>query len=121
MNITNVNVTTRKMLKKLGSAITIVGLNIGKDGSEAFAEWCNSLAKFKSDDVKCYITKGEVMNRLYGLTGDNAYQNDLNIVSFDLNDFEKPVAMTMPRFEIGARWLDDIISNNLAHESRKCA
>ena len=38
MNLTLKNVTTKSEIAKLGSAITVVGLTIGKDGSEAFAE-----------------------------------------------------------------------------------
>ena len=114
MKVQYVDVTTKKMISKLGSAITIEGLSINKDGSEAFADWCHKLAKFKDKLPKCYVIKGKIMNTLYKLSGNRQYSNDLNIVCFDLNDFENPLAMTIPRFQIGARWLDDIIDNNRA-------
>ena len=113
-----IEVTTEKQIDKLGSAITIEGISLGKDGHEAVADWCDGLAKFKEAEPKAYLTKGRTMNMLYGLTGDNAYPDNCNIVSFDLDDFENYEALIMPRFRVGMRWLDDIVSNNLR---RQCA
>ena len=39
------------------------------------------------------------------------YSDDLNIVCVDLNDLENFNKIVLHRFEVGARWLDDIISN----------
>lgn len=116
MNLIFKNVTTKSEITKLGSAITIVGLTISKDGSEAFAEWCNNIAKFKTDNHVGYLIKGNVMNKLYHLTGDNAYPNDLNIISFALNDFVDSGKFVTSRFEIDAKWLDDIVDNNVMRE-----
>lgn len=116
MNLTLKNVTTKSEIAKLGSAITIVGLTIGKDGSEAFAEWCDNIAKFKTDNHVGYLIKGKVMNTLYHLTGDNAYPSDLNIISFALNDFVESGKFVMARFDIDAKWLDDIVDNNVMRE-----
>lgn len=117
MNLTLMNVTTKSQIKKLGSALTIVGLEIGEHGSEAFAKWCDKTAKFKSDNPVGYLIKGEVMNKLYGLNGRNAYPADLNIISFDLKDFLDPHSFVMARFQVDARWLDDIIDNNAARQA----
>lgn len=118
MNIEIVDVTTESQLDKLGSALTIEGL--AREGFEKFADWINERAGFKSDAVKCYVTSGSTMNDIYGLTGDNAYPSDLNIVSFDLDDMADYEKIVMKRFEIGARWLDDVISNNVSREE-ECA
>jgi hypothetical protein len=48
------------------------------------------------------------MNKLCKLTGNNAYPNDLTIFSIDKF---KCLAIT-----VGARWMDDIISNNARRE-----
>ena len=60
MNLILKNVTTKSEIAKLGSAITIVGLTIGKDGSEAFAEWCDNIAKFKTDNHVGYLTTSDL-------------------------------------------------------------
>lgn len=114
MNIEIVNVTTESQLDNLGSALTIEGL--ARESFAEFADWINERAGFKSDVVKCYVTSGSTMNNVYGLTGDNAYPSDLNIVSFDLNDMKDYEKIVMSHFDIGARWLDDIIANNIARE-----
>lgn len=116
MNTKLVSVTTRSQIEKLGSAITVEGLCPGPDGIGAFADWCHGVARAKKDPLLCHVIKGSVMNRAYGLTGSNRYDPDLNIVSFALEDFENPSAMVMPRFEIGARWLSDVVENNKARE-----
>ena len=114
MNIEIVNVTTESQLDNLGSALTIEGL--ANESFKKFANWINERAGFKSDTVKCYVTSGSTMNDIYGLTGDNAYPSDLNIVSFDLNDMKDYEKIVTKRFEVEARWLDDIIANNIACE-----
>lgn len=118
MKLNYVKTACKNDIENLGSAITIEGLAIGEDGSEAFADWCHELAKFKKPVPDCYVTTGEVMNEAYGLTGSNAYPDDTNIVSFKLEDFENYEKMIMPRFEISARWMDDIVSNNISRENR---
>ena len=53
------------------------------------------------------------MNDTYGLTGRNAYSDDLSIVSVtDINQMK----VTLPRFEVGGRWFDDIVDNNAMRE-----
>ena len=47
------------------------------------------------------------MNNLYNAD----YSDDLNIVCVDLNKLENFNKIVLRRFEVGARWLDDIISN----------
>ena len=56
---------------------------------------------------KIYVISGELMNRLYNA----GYPDDLNIVCVDLNDLEDFSKIVLRRFSVGARWLDDVISN----------
>lgn len=62
------------------------------------------------------IIKGKTMNDVYMLTGNNKYPDDCTIVSIKLEDMENSMAVVIPRFNIGARWLDDIVMNNATRE-----
>ena len=109
-------VTTKEQLDRLynDSALTWEGLS--EDSIEDAKNWILSLTGFKTDEVTAYVTKGREMNEFYGLTGDNAYPDDLTIVSFMLSDMENPEKLFIPRFEVGGRWFDDIVENNLRME-----
>ena len=49
------------------------------------------------------------MNDKYNLTDNNAYKEDLTIVSvIDIN----PLKIALKRFSVGGRWFDDIVDNN---------
>ena len=104
--------TTLEELNGLGSALTIEGL--AEDSIIDFVEWVKKYTKIKNENV--YIIKGKTMNDIYGLSGNNAYPDDLNLVSIKLEDMESYEAIIMPRFQIGARWFDDIVNNNLDRE-----
>lgn len=62
---------------------------------------------------------GAVMNNELNLTGDNRYPNDLIIASVRLEDMQKSSAIVIPRLAVGARWMDDVIGNNLIREREK--
>ena len=97
------------------SAFTIEGLRIDQESLDQLFAWIRKYTELKREMV--YVTDGRLMNESYGLTGDNAYPADLHIVSIVLDDFENLGALIGPRFEIGARWMDDIIENNLRREA----
>ncbi len=99
-------------LKALGSALTMEGLI--DEAIPDFLDWIKKYTPILKEDV--YITKGATMNKVLNLTGDNAYLDDLTIVSVRLEDMQNPNAVILPRFAVGARWLDDIINNNLMRE-----
>ena len=61
-----------------------------------------------AEGAKGYVTTGKVMNEICHLTGNNAYPDDLTIFSIDKY---KGLAIMF-----GARWMDDIISNNADRE-----
>lgn len=110
-------VTAKTEIEKLGSALTFEGLKEDDESLQEFIDWVKALTPLKRERI--YIIKGRIMNKYYHLTGDNAYQDECNIVSIDLNDMEHFSAVIMPRFQIGARWLDDIIANNVRREKEK--
>lgn len=111
-----IQVETKEMLDELykESALTFIGMRTDTDNIYAIINWINSYTKLKNEDI--YIIKGDLMNRIYGLTGDNSYQDNLNIVSIKLSDMEDSKKIVVPRFSVGGRWFDDIVDNNARHQ-----
>ena len=109
--IINVDSKTLEELVK-GSALTFEGL--AESSFDEFLDWVDDIAGLKTRRV--YVTKGSLANREWGLTGDNAYRNDLNIVSVKLDDMEDRNKIVMARFQVGARWMDDIHDSNIIRE-----
>lgn len=109
-------VTTKKEIEALKeqSALTMEGLTADEENLNAFENWIKQYTP--TDKVVFHIISGKLMSDSYHLTGDNRYPDDLTIVSVTGID-QGPIAI--PRFQIGGRWLDDVISNNLARERRK--
>ena len=97
-----IKVETKEQLKALNdcSAMTWEGL-IEEDFGAAL-DMCGA------EGAKGYVTTGKVMNEICHLTGHNAYPDDLTIFSID--KFKGLAIM------FGARWMDDIISNNADRE-----
>ena len=97
-----IKVETKEQLKALNdcSAMTWEGL-IEEDFGTAL-DMCGA------EGAKGYVTTGKVMNEICHLTGNNAYPDDLTIFSIDKY---KGLAIM-----VGARWMDDIISNNADRE-----
>ena len=115
-----IQVTTRQQLDELanGSALTFVGLIADDENLGAVAEWIKQHTKMIREDA--YIFDGGLMNREFGLTGDNAYpEGNCTFVCIKLEDLETPMALAIPRFQVGGRWLDDVISNDLRREQDK--
>lgn len=120
MNV--IKVTEKEQLDMLydDSACTLVGLE--ESSIRDMLEAMHSREYIEDDNlnVDVYIIKGCLMNDVYGLTGDNAYQDDLTIVCLPLK-FMKNIhrfAVTM-RFEYGFRWFDDVVDNNVRFEREK--
>ena len=115
-----IQVTDRKTLDELynESAFTIEGLSSDDESLGQLAEWVKNLTAFKREDF--YIIEGRTMNREYNLTGTNAYpETDCTLVCIKLTDLVKPLALTMPRFQVGGRWFDDVVDNNARREAEK--
>lgn len=119
INYNTIRVTDKEMLDKLynDSALTIEGFC--EESIPDFLDWINETAKTE-DNVNVYVIKGKVMNNEYGLTKDNAYPSDCTIVSIMLSDIENANTLIRRRFEVGGRWFDDIVDNNLNREHREC-
>lgn len=97
------------------SAITIEGLL--EDSISDYVNWIKQHSKMNCNDV--YIISGKVMNEYYNLSGTNAYNDDITIVSVPLESNLDAMNLSIKKFEIGARWFDDIVDNNLDRELNK--
>lgn len=61
---------------------------------------------------KEFITfKGADMNEFYGLTGDNAYNDEQTCLMFPLNALDV-AKLAIFKLQAGDRWFDDIVDNN---------
>ena len=111
-----IRITTRDEIDNLGSAPTFEGL-----AESSFDDMANIFEKeFGFNKSKVYVLSGKDMNAAYGLTGTNAYPDDLNIVSLDFNDLwphEKLNYIKMRSY--GVRWMDDIVDNNVRRERER--
>ena len=118
MNI--IKVTTKAQLDELYKdwSLTIEGLAPDEENLKELLDWVKELTPLKREDV--YTIEGSVMNRMYGLTGTNAYpETDCTLVCVKLADMEHSDRVTMPRFDIGGRWFTDIVDNNTWKEDEQ--
>lgn len=112
-------VKTKEQLDALYNegALTWEGLIADEENLEAAYTWLKDHhALIEGKEPLFHITKGKVMNENYGLTGTNAYPDDLTIVSVtNIEDFQ----IAFARFRVGARWFSDIVDNNAIREEAK--
>lgn len=112
-----INTFTKEQLDELynESALTWEGLSTSEENLNAVMEWLKDhKATIDGVEPTFHITTGRLMNKYYGLSGDNAYHNDLHIVSVTgIN----PVPIALARFEVGGRWFDDVVDNNAMREN----
>ena len=101
------------------SALTFEGCALTRDNLDFLVKWLKEHNCDFKGDQKFYVISGKLMNDTYQLTGDNRYPDDLTILCIDLNDLTNVGAIVLPRFELGGRWLDDVIDNNLRREGRE--
>jgi hypothetical protein len=65
------------------------------------------------EEAIVYVIPCKLMNDVYGLTDDNAYPDDLFIISVsNINS----VPISVPMRKIGGRWFNDIVDNNKRHQ-----
>lgn len=99
------------MLKELyeGSAYTIIGvggeLNTWVDG---YQELLDEKGIGKVEDW--YVFTGKDLNTEYGLTGEDAFDEDIRFLAFPLTglDVEK---LAIFRIRMGDKWFDDFVDN----------
>ena len=97
-----IKVETKEQLKALNDCSAMTWEGLIEEDFGTVLDMCGA------EGAKGYVTTGKVMNEICHLTGHNAYPDDLTIFSID--KFKGLAIM------FGARWLDDIISNNAYRE-----
>lgn len=90
--------------------LTIEGCSLINENYEFLQSWLKMIRANKERITFLYNIKGRTMNRLYHLKGDMKYPNELNIICID-NRFYDREKIGSTRFDIGARWFNDIIEN----------
>ena len=96
------------------SALTWEGMSSDEENLQAITDWLGQHGAISFNTTPIFhIITGELMNRVYELTGSNAYPDDLTLVSVTGIDQMK---VAIPRFEVGGRWFDDIVDNNARRE-----
>ena len=97
-----IKVETKEQLKALNDCSAMTWEGLIEEDFDAALDMCGA------EGAKGYVTTGKVMNEICHLTGNNAYPDDLTIFSID--KFRGLAIM------FGARWMDDVISNNADRE-----
>lgn len=100
-----------------GSAFTFEGLMSDDKNLNDLVDFFNEKTNIKIP-MKIYHATGEKVNTLYGLTGRNAYPNDLDIVLLPLDNWNELGDLPMIKTQIGARWFDDIVDNNRMRQEK---
>lgn len=102
-----------------GSALTMEGMRADKENLKDIFDYLVEIGACSEDDeIKMYIITGKQMNTEYGLTGDNAYNPRLTIISFPLKQFNNVSKWCLKAKSVGFRWFDDIVDNNARREER---
>ena len=111
-------VTTKGELLSLtdNSAFTVEGAGGNLD------DWMQGLNKLLAENEigqvdTFYTFSSKLMNDTYGFTGQNHYPDNLTFLCFKLDGLDVN-KLAIFKLSFGARWLDDIVDNNLAREKR---
>lgn len=100
-----------------GSALTFSGL-VDEDSSyEGIINWLKE-NDAPMIDKTFYVFKGWMMNHVYDLRGKARYPEDLTFISIKLDSIKNLDRIYLKRFELGGRWLDDIVDNDVAHSKQ---
>ena len=98
-----------------GSAFTWEGMTTSEDNLQSIVDFFKENTPTVKLPIKFYIWSGKTMNDLYSLTKGVAYPDDLSFVSIPLDCWPDLGNLPIIKFQVGARWLDDIVNNNKMH------
>lgn len=99
-----------------GSYYTIIGC--GGDLNEWAAKYCELLEECGIGTPKQFFAfEGADMNEVYGLTGENAYKDDLPCLMFPLDGLAD-IKLAIFKLGVGGRWFDDIVDNNSYYQNQ---
>lgn len=114
MSYNIINVKTREQLDELydDSALTVRGVN--KDMFDDLVRCLIRSGGLIKNDL--YLISGATMNREYKLTGNNRYNDCINIICVPLENLSRGKLMEC-RSEMNARWFDDVVDSHLRREN----
>lgn len=79
---------------------------------------CQYIANFLAErfevntPIKIYGIKGKDMNKIYDLSGNNTYQDDLTIIVIPLKTLKDIKYSTDAKYALKARYFNDVVDNN---------
>ena len=101
-----------------GSAFTWEGMDISDKNLKDIIDFFTKNTQGFKTPVTMYNWTGKEFNEKYGLTGSNAYPDDLNFLSIPLDTWSEQGNLPIVKMQVGARWLDDIVDNNARREGK---
>lgn len=93
------------------SAFTWEGVDLSEENLLEIVKLLKEHTKIKLP-VNFFVFDGRTMNKTFGLTEKNAYQDDLHFLSIDLDNWSEMGNLPIFKMQVGAKWLDDIVDNN---------
>jgi hypothetical protein len=103
-----------------GSYYTIIGCGGNLE------EWKEAYTKFLHDSNIGELTEndwiefsGKDLTEIFELTGDNAYNANLQCLAFSLKNITNITALSIMKVYQNDRWFDDIVDNDLRREHEK--
>lgn len=106
-----------KKLKELYDRAALVFLGCLVDEIDLYSDWIvEQGSEFINRQV--YHLTGDTLNNFYKkmfpkavLLDTNSFNPNLNILIYDFNDITNSSNLILSRFQIGGRWLSDVIDN----------
>lgn len=97
---------------KANSACTMLGYI--PEELHLYIEEMKKQGFLKDEEIQVYTCQGSDLNDVFELPESELFPNDLNVFIIDLDQIDNigKFAITL-RFQLGFRWLDDIIENRL--------
>ena len=108
---------TKQDIEALRNKSAFTFIDIGGNLNEWMVGINDVLKQHSINQVsKFYTWNGKLMNDVYELT--NTYKDDITFLAFDITEIpmDQIGKLSMLKLAIGARWLDDIVDNDLARE-----
>lgn len=84
------------------------GMTTDEDNLDAIAQFIELNAPKVPQPYTFWTWTGDTFNKMYDLTGNNAYPDDLIFLAVD--NLYEPLYPIL-KMRVGARWLDDIVDN----------
>ena len=113
-----IRLTTRSALRGVSSsALTFPGMSLDKENLKAVHDWLAHVTPSRYILEIC-IVKGDLMNRVYRLTGENAYPEDYGFLIVANDYICSPRMLSSAIRHGGCSRFGDIVRNDLLCEKK---